>query len=283
MEESYSLAYLTTAPMDPPETVRLAAKLGFASIGVRVAAVSPGGVYSPLGENAAMLRETLECAKGTGVGIYDVEIARVGAGFKFSEFSRSFEVAGELGAKVVTVVSDDPEESRFVQSFADCCDAAATYGMVAALEFMPYSTVPSAMDAFRIVRAVKRANARILADALHVARSKTTLSDLSAIPGEYLSHLQICDAPGEVPATIEGLIHTARCARLLPGEGDIDLLGIIRHLPTHIPIGVEVPNSEQVAHVGVEEWTRRGLAASKKIMSRAYDYRAGAGNDHGKR
>ena len=59
MPHIYSLAYLTSAPMAPPEALRLAAKLGYQAIGARIAPSVPGGDYSPLTTDAAMLRDTL--------------------------------------------------------------------------------------------------------------------------------------------------------------------------------------------------------------------------------
>jgi sugar phosphate isomerase/epimerase len=108
----------------------------------------------------------------------------------------------------------------------------------------------------------------VLVDALHAARSATTLADLAALPRERLSYAQICDAPGEVPTTTEGLIHTARCARLLPGEGGIDLAGIFAQLPRDLPISVEIPNDARKAEVGPEEWSRLALAATRAFLAR---------------
>ena len=102
---------------------------------------------------------------------------------------------------------------------------------------------------------------------LHAGRSTTTLADLAAIPGSRLSYAQLCDAPGEVPTTQEGLIHTARCARLLPGEGSIDLVGIVSQLPADLPLSLEIPNDERLPKLGAQEWARQALAAAKRIIA----------------
>ena len=72
------------------------------------------------------------------------------------------------------------------------------------------------------------------------------LADIAAIPRAMLSYAQLCDAPGGIPPTHEGLIHTARCARLLPGEGGIDLVGILSQLPVDLPISLEIPHAERL-------------------------------------
>jgi len=88
----------------------------------------------------------------------------------------------------------------------------------------------------------------VLVDALHFARSDSSLADIGAMPRHRLHYAQICDAPAEIPATTEGLIHTARCERLLPGEGGIDLAALFRTLPDDLPISVEIPTT--IAHPG---------------------------------
>ena len=86
----------------------------------------------------------------------------------------------------------------------------------------------------------------------------TTRADIAAIPRHWLHYAQICDAPAEIPATDEELIHTARQERLLPGEGGIDLSGLFSALLTDLPISVEVPNYLRVPRLGEREWARAG-------------------------
>jgi hypothetical protein len=59
MAHTYSLAYLTSAPMAPPDALVLAHKLDYQGIGIRIAPAAPGGDFSPLATNRAMLRETI--------------------------------------------------------------------------------------------------------------------------------------------------------------------------------------------------------------------------------
>ncbi len=269
MQRIYSLAYLTSAPMAPPDALVLAQKLGYQAIGVRIAAAAPGGDFSPLMEDRAMLRETVARIRDTGVPIFDVEIARLGKDFDLESFRAFLETAGKLGARAILVAGDDPDEARLTQSYASFCDAAAAFNLTADLEFMPWTAVRDAKSASRIVDNADRPNGRVLVDALHAGRSITTLADIAAIPRDRLSYAQLCDAPGEIPATHEGLIHTARCARLLPGEGGIDLVGIVRQLPADLPLSLEIPNDERLPKLGAEEWGRQALAAAKRIIAAA--------------
>jgi sugar phosphate isomerase/epimerase len=269
MPRIYSLAYLTYAPVAPPQALQLAQKLGYQAIGVRIASAAPGGEVSPLMEDAALLRETIARIKDTGVTVFDVEIARLGADFRIERFQAFLETAGKLGARAILVAGDDPDEQRLTDSYTAFCQAAAAFGLTADLEFMPWTKVPDARTALRIVTKADQSNGRVLVDTLHAGRSTTTLADIAAIPRDRLSYGQLCDAPAEIPKTNEGLIHTARHARLLPGEGGIDLIGILKQLPDDLPLSLEIPNDERLPMLGAEEWARQALAAARHVVADA--------------
>lgn len=276
MTRIFSLAYLTSTPLAPPDAVTLAGRLGYQAIGVRIAPAAPGGDFSPLATDVAMLRETISRIDDTGVTVFDVEIARLGAGFKPEHFAALLETAGRLKARAILVAGDDPDEARLTDSFAMFCRVAAPYGLTADLEFMPWTAVKNAKAALRIVTRAGEPNGRILVDTLHAARSDTTLGDIASLPRHLLSYGQLCDAPGGIPASDEELIYTARCARLLPGDGGIDLAGMVQALPDDLPLSLEIPNDEWLPKLGAEEWSRQALAAARKTVGAAATGRASA-------
>ncbi len=269
MSHIYSLAYLTSAPMAPPDALLLAQKLGYQAIGVRIAPAAPGGDFSPLATDPGLLRETIRRIDDTGIPVFDVEIARLRADFEVDQFAAFLEAAGKLKARAVLVAGDDPDEARLTDSFAQFCRAATSYGLTADLEFMPWTAVKNAEAALRIVTKAGEPNGRVLVDALHAARSATTLNDIAALPRHLLSYAQLCDAPARIPTTNDELIHTARCARLVPGEGGIDLAGIVSALPDDLPLSLEIPNDEWLPRLGAEEWGRRALAAARRVVAAA--------------
>ena len=55
--------------------------------------------------------------------------------------------------------------------------------------------------------------------------------------------MQLCDAPAQIPDNEQELIHQARAARKVPGEGGLDLHGLMSALPTTLPVSLEVPLS----------------------------------------
>jgi len=267
MPPIFSLAPLTLLDLPPAELIAVAARTGYQRVGFRLLPAAPGGTAYPLMQDARALEETLARMRDTGVSVFDLEIVRIGADFRASEFLQFFEVGARLGAKAMLVAGDDADEARLTASFAALCEAAAPFGLSADLEFMPWTKVPDARTALRIVTGAAQANGGVLVDALHFARSASSLADIAAIPRQRLHYAQICDAPAEIPSTTEGLIHTARCERLLPGEGGIDLAGLFRSLPDDLPISVEIPNDKRAPALGAEEWARQALAASKAALA----------------
>lgn len=269
MPPVFSLAFLTSAPLDPPAAIRLAAECGYGAVGLRALPASPGGPYSRLVEDPRLLAETRAALAETGVAAFDMEIVRIGPGFVLDDVRPFLDVSEALGAKAVLVAGDDPDEARLVANFAAFAEAARPHRLSADLEFMPWTPVADAVTALRVVEASGAANGGVLVDALHVARSKTSLADVAAIPRARLSYVQICDAPAAVPATVEGLIHDARCARLLPGEGEIDLVGLLAQLPGDLPISLEIPHEVLKAKVGVAAWARAAIEAGRRVAAEA--------------
>lgn len=267
MPRVISLAYLTSAPLDPPGQIALAARLGYQAVGLRVLPAVPGGPCSPLIEDPALMRETRTRIRETGVPVLDMEIVRIGPDFRRDAFQPFLDACSAVGARAILVAGDDPDEARLTASFAAFCAAAARHGLTADLEFMPWTRVPDARTALCIVTRAGQPNARLLVDALHAGRSRTTLADLAAIPRERLGYAQICDAPAGIPESQEALIRAARSERLLPGEGGIDLAGIFAQLPRDLPISVEIPNDARKAAVGVEAWSRQALAATRDFLA----------------
>ena len=267
MPPIYSLAHLTLLDLAPAELIAVAARAGYQKVGLRLLAANPGGAAYPLMEDARALEETLARIRDTGVGVFDLEIIRIGAGFQPSAYLPFFETGARLGAKAMLVAGDDPDEARLAASFAALCEASAPFGLSADLEFMPWTKVADARTALRIVAGAAQPNGGVLVDALHFARSASSLADIAGIPRERLHYAQICDAPAEIPETTEGLIHTARCERLLPGEGGIELAALLRTLPKDLPISVEIPNDKRAPALGAEEWARQALLASKNTLA----------------
>ena len=267
MSRIYSMAYLTSHRCTPPEAVRTAAANGYAYVGLRLWPNAPGAPQQFLLGKPEVLRETVPAQNDTGVGVFDLEIIRIGAQFDPHTWDALYDAGAALKAKAILVAGDDTDEARLTANYARLCEVMKPYGMTADLEFMPWTAVPDAKSALRIVNnAGKPANAGILVDALHFGRSATTLSDIRAIPRELLHYAQICDAQAGLNFTTEQMIHTARCERLLPGDGNIDIQSLFDALPADLPISVEVVNFEREKTANPMAWAATCIAASRPFF-----------------
>ena len=171
-----------------------------------------------------------------------------------------------MGARHVLVAGDDTDRSRIIDTYGRLCELTWEHGMTADLEFMPWTGIKNIADARELVEAAGHPAAAILFDCLHFDRCDSTLEDISAIPAELMNYAQICDGPVPYDPDGEAMMVLGRTARLVPGEGGIDLPAIVARLPENIPISVEVPNTAIAAMTGVPDLVSRALQATKEIM-----------------
>lgn len=266
-QRTYSLAYLSSHRCTPAEAVRIAAQTGYSFVGLRLWPNAPGAPQQHLLDQPAALREALAAQKDTGVGVFDLEIIRINEQFDPHTWDALYDVGAQLRAKAILVAGDDPNEARLTDNYARLCEVMKPFGMTADLEFMPWTEVKDAKSALRIVRnAGMPANAGILVDALHFGRSTTTLDDIRAIPRPLLHYAQICDAQAGLDFTTEQMIHIARCERLLPGDGNIDVQGLFDALPADLPVSVEVVNFGREANTPPATWAAECLAKSRPFV-----------------
>ena len=267
MARTYSLAYLSSHRCTPAQAIQVAAQTGYQYVGLRLWPNAPGAPQQHLLDPPEALRETLAAQRDTGVGVFDLEIIRINADFDPHTWDALYDVGAQLKAKAILVAGDDPDEARLTANYARLCEVMKPYGMTADLEFMPWTEVKDAKSALRIVQnAGMPANAGILVDALHFGRSSTTLDDIRAIPRQLLHYAQICDAEAGLNFSTEQMVHTARCERLLPGDGNIDIRGLFAALPADLPVSVEVVNFGREAHTPPAEWAAECLDQSRPFV-----------------
>lgn len=266
-----SLSYYTVPELAPLAMVRAAAGAGFDFVGVRLLDGQPGRDPTPLLENSALRRETLACLRDTGVKVLDASGARLVPSTDLPAFAPFFEAAAELGARHVLATGDDPDESRLADRFATLCDAAQRFGLTVDIEFVPWMTLSNVNDAARLVRAVGHPALGIAVDALHFDRSGSRLDDLALLPRPWLRYVQLCDAPAEWSRDRDALLHAATRERLFPGEGAIDLVGLLRALPVGIPVALEVPRAALSRTMAAQERLQLAVRATRGVLESAYD------------
>ena len=267
MTAPLGLAALTVLDTAPLEQVDLAEKHGFDTIGIRLLPAAPGTTAYPLHEDPAALDALVRRLEDSPIEVFDLEIIRLGADFDEKDYVPLLEAGARLGARAVLVGGDDRDRTRLTDSYARLAALCANYGIVASLEFMPWTAVPDATAAVEIVSQADGPARSVLVDALHVGRSSTTAADLAAIPRDWLHYAQMCDGSVPAPTDDAELIRQAREERLVPGAGGIPLADIWSTLPAGLPVSIELPNEPLRRAVGTDTWLERLVTATREVLA----------------
>jgi len=211
-----------------------------------------------------------------GVRVSELEVLRPWA---FNERGRGaaraaqrtmLEMAELFGARYLQVIGpfagtvDDAAEV-----FASLCDRVAEVGLVAGLEFLPFTNIPDAATALAIVERADRANGGVCVDAWHFFRGGAHWEMLEALPANRIAAVQICDGPSR-PENPEYLADCLQNRRV-PGEGDFDLPAFLRVLdkkPDSVHLSIEVISS-QLDRLPPEVAVRKMVEATRATLARA--------------
>ena len=175
-------------------------------------------------------------------------------------------IAEALGARSINAALADPRPAALdavADAFGALCERAAAHDLLVTLEFLPWTTLRNPATAAAVVERAGCANGGVMLDAWHWFRSG---APLASIPAARVFGIQLCDAPAQPEADlVEETLHRRRP----PGEGDIDLAGLLRHLAAGgctAPIGVEV-FSDIVAAQPLRDTAEQMARALRKILA----------------
>lgn len=261
-----SLDHLTLLEQTPPELVRIAGLAGFSHVGVRLNPAAPGEYQYPMLGDSPMCRETLSRMADSGVRVLDIGVIRLKRETDVRAFEPVFETAARLGAAHAMVNGDEPDHARLAALLAALCEVARPFGLTMNLEATPWSGVRTLADAVKVVQATQRAEARVLVDTIHVDRAGGTPADIAAVPRELITHAQICDGYGPRPTDFETMIFQARNDRRYPGDGNLDLRGMVRALPAGAALSLEAPWQALAQTLSPLERAQRGRAAMASLV-----------------
>lgn len=265
MTRALSLAALTVLEAGPIETIRIAASCGYSHVGLRPVAATPTETHWPMLRDAALAGEIRKVLDDTGIGVLDVEILRLTDAIDWDQVKATAAYANAVGARRILVADNDPDPTRARDNLARMGELAAEAGAVATLEFMPWTCAPNAAAAR--VRTQGLRGVAMLVDAFHFARSDSALDDF-AQGDPAVSYLQLCDIAGPTPA-MDLILQEARADRLFPGEGDVDLVRMLRHFPG-LPISLEIPADRlRLAGVGPRERAALAITAMRRVLAEA--------------
>lgn len=171
---------------------------------------------------------------------------------------RLFEASEALHAKHVKV-GDFYNETcvmpRLVEAFAALCEEAENYGATIGFEIMGSAMIDNIKDALTMVETAGAKNGGLVIDIYQVANLGMTYEEISSIPLEYLTNVELNDG------TLPGSPNHDPSNRRFCGEGEYDIKGLIncvRNMGYRGPWAVEVI-SEKLAALPLKELSTRAF------------------------
>jgi sugar phosphate isomerase/epimerase len=262
-----SLAALTVLELSPAEMVSCAADAGYAHIGLRLIPATEREPVWPIIGDTPLVRDVERRLADTGIEVLDIEIFRIKPDTRVEDYRAALETGARLGARHVLVAGNDPDISRLTATFAALCDLGAPLGLTIDLEPMPWTDVKNLQQGAQVVAGANRPNGGLLVDPIHFDRAGNAPADIARVPSLAFHYAQLCDAPAQRPTDTETLLHQARAERLMPGDGGLDLTGILRALPAGIPLGLEIPMHELAQSAGAVERARRMRVKTEALLA----------------
>jgi sugar phosphate isomerase/epimerase len=262
-----SLAHLSELDVPPLQLVQLAAKAGFAAVGLRTSPASPGGVVYPLA-TAAEQADMRKCLADNGMTIAEVEMVPLTAALNASDYKPMMEIGAAIGATRLTVGGGDTDDHAVIaDKLAAMAEQAQPFGLAVDLEFMPFRPVKSLSDALDVLKRANHPNTHILIDVLHVFRSQSDIALFKSIDPKKLGPVQLCDGPRQAP---DDLVAEARTRRLLPGAGELDLKTLLDTLPDGLAYGIEVPLASQRPDLDAGQRLAELVTSTRRYLKRRH-------------
>ncbi len=255
------------------ERIVAAAEAGFAGISLfprdyqraRASGLSDADLRGLLRDHGLAIAEIDPLLSWMPGDAADAGVSDEGRAFLATGEDEFYAIADALGARSINAALADPrplELDAVAGAFAALCDRANAHDLLVTLEFLPWTTIRDAATAAAVVQRAGRANGGVMLDAWHHFRGGAATR---SIPASLVLGIQISDAPAQPEAD---LIDETLHRRLAPGEGDIDLAALLRHLAAGgctAPVGVEV-FSDTWAAAPLHETTRRMAGAAHRIL-----------------
>ena len=268
MKRPISLAHLSAVDLPPPALIEAAARAGFDAVGLRLLRVTDTSPGYPLMKDASLMADTKAALRDTGLRVNDIEFVKIEPETDIGGLGRFLDAGGELGAEEVICAPYDPDLHRLSDRLGQLSEMAKGRGLRISLEFFPWTPVPNLEIAHGVVQ-LAGPDVGILVDTLHFDRSESTIDQLRKVPGHRLRLAHLCDAPVRPSYTTQELLHTARVARLPPGDGEIGLAAILTALPEDTLIGIEVPMSEAATLFGVTTVLDQLMESARSVLTSA--------------
>ena len=274
MSRKFSLAYLTIPGTDPVKQIEIAKKIGYDFVSLRTIPMHlPNEPEFLLHKDKKLFEATKQALKENDMPLMDIELARIRPDLDIDEYEPAFEAAAQLGATDVLGSVWTRDRAYYTEQVGKVAEMAAKYKLNYNIEFLPWAGVRNLQEGITLVDSVHADNLFLMVDMLHAGRAGVTGDELKRTDPKYFRFMHMCDGPAgpdgdPVLDNIkdELMLFTAREGRLYPGEGAMDIAGMVAALP-EIPVSIELPNLKRIEELGVEGHARRCLETTKAYFA----------------
>jgi sugar phosphate isomerase/epimerase len=258
---------LSTFGLHPVALIRLTGDLGCSHVTLsmgRPANRLPMYPEVSFRDDPALQREMVAALRDSGVRIGMMEGFAISPDNRAEDLARDLDMAAGLGAAAICTVSLERDLARTHAEFARLTEMAATRGLVTTTE-VGAGVLRRLDKAVAALVAVANPAFKLLIDTMHFFRFGATVGDFAALDPAAIGHIQLNDVP--MPAVIDNYMEEALYERRAPGDGDLPLREFLRHVPSGVVVGLEVPiRSEAEAGIGPRERLARCVAQARALM-----------------
>jgi sugar phosphate isomerase/epimerase len=266
------LVNLSIADAGPLDLIDAAAAAGFDSVNVWLTP-PPSAAHLAVGrpDVPALVGDAAQCAAvrrrlaATGVSIWAASAGWLTAQFDRDEIVRTLAAVAALGGRSIGVIGWDPDRARLIDHLGLTCAEARALGLQIVLEPLGHSTFATLGDAAAMLAELQAPNAKLVVDALALARSGGTPDDVARVPRAAIASVQLCDAPLAAPPPDRRRDESLN-GRLYPGEGELPLVALMAALPAGVVVEVETPVRRD-AHLPFAERAQRCIDAARRFLS----------------
>jgi sugar phosphate isomerase/epimerase len=279
--KTMGIDHLTMLDVPPPDLVTMASEAGFDSVGIRVSAATPGEQQWPMTKGSPMLEETVRRLRDMGMQALNVEVLRISSNTRGEDYEHILESGARLGARYISVNSDDPDLDRAADTFSSLVEAAKSYSLRPLIEPIIYTRVQNLDQAVEI--AERSDGGGVLLDALHFRRYGGRFEQLRSLDPRLIPSLQLNDAPLDPPDGLSrperlplgqstdgsDLQVESRAWRLLPGEGELPLAELISAMPGEFTLSIEAPALSLRETLSPTDFARRARESLDTVLDAA--------------
>ena len=143
----------------------------------------------------------------------------------------------------------------------------APLGLTVAVEAFPWSALDSPSLAAAVIDRAGVPNAGLMIDVWHFYNGGATPGFLERLPAGSVAAVQLNDGP----LVHEDFLQHARADRRLPGDGDLDVVGLLRAVAAtgySGPFSVEA-NTPELRALPAHDAANRAADAARDVLSRA--------------